>query len=146
MKVEFSCHKLQGFSIFSNKLNFFSWVQVSIFLRKATQNDHIRWLYQFEQCTKIFGCVGSCGYVPPSVKVKEPKKLHLHCGDCTSDQNVTFESEHSHFLFRPFFCTNFYGAKRMVQFSICSILSDDRNTTYRMSPKGDLYTSTKSSC
>ena len=42
----------------------------------------------------------------------------LHCAYCTSDQNVTFKSVvHSHFL-----CTNFYGAKRMVQFSICSIL------------------------
>ena len=24
--------------------------------------------YYFEQCTKKFGCAGSCGYVPPSVE------------------------------------------------------------------------------
>ena len=26
----------------------------------------------FEQCTKNFGCVGSCGDVPPSVKIPVP--------------------------------------------------------------------------
>ena len=38
---------------------------------------------------------------------------------------MTFKSVvHSHFL-----CTNFYGAKRMVQFSICSILCQETNVT-----------------
>ena len=40
-----------------------------IFLREATQNDHIRLLYKFEKDKKKFGCVGSCGYAPASVKI-----------------------------------------------------------------------------
>ena len=52
----------------SNKLNFFPQVQTLIFLYEATQNDHIRVLVY-----KKFGCVGSCGYVPPSVKFKVEK-------------------------------------------------------------------------
>ena len=43
--------------------------QILIFLREATQGEHIRLLYEFEMCTTFFGCVGSCGYVPPSVKL-----------------------------------------------------------------------------
>ena len=39
-----------------------------IFLREATQNDHIRLLHKFENDQKKFGCVGSCGYAPASVK------------------------------------------------------------------------------
>ena len=49
-------------------LTFFSRAQILIFLCQATQGDHIRLLNYFEQCTHFFGCVGSCGYVPPSVK------------------------------------------------------------------------------
>ena len=40
-----------------------------IFLRKATQDVHIRSLYKFGTDKKKFGCVGSCGYVPASVKI-----------------------------------------------------------------------------
>ena len=47
---------------------FFPWVQILIFLHKATQGDHIRLLCQFEKCTKNFGRVESCGYMPPSFK------------------------------------------------------------------------------
>ena len=39
-----------------------------IFLRETTQNDHNRLLYKFENDQKNFGCVGSCGYAPASVK------------------------------------------------------------------------------
>ena len=39
-----------------------------IFLYEGSQGDHIKLLYEFEMCTKSFGCVGSCEYVPPSVK------------------------------------------------------------------------------
>ena len=53
---------------FSNKLNFFPQIQILIFLREATQNDRIRLLYKFENDHKKFGCVGSCGYAPASVK------------------------------------------------------------------------------
>ena len=38
-----------------------------IFLREATQNDHLRLLYKFENDQKKIGCVGSCGYAPASV-------------------------------------------------------------------------------
>ena len=48
---------------------FFPQVQILIFLHQATQGDHIEPLYQFEQCTKFFGLVESCGYVPPLKKV-----------------------------------------------------------------------------
>ena len=47
---------------------FFPRIQILIFLREATQNDHIRLLYKFENDQKNFGCVGSCGYAPASVK------------------------------------------------------------------------------
>ena len=50
--------------------NFFPCIQTLIFLREATQNDHIRLLYKFERDKKNFGCVGSCGYAPASVKYK----------------------------------------------------------------------------
>ena len=66
LKVEFSSHKPQFSVTLSTKMNFFS--SSSIFLREATKDDHIRQLYQFKQCTKFFGCLGSCGYVPPTVK------------------------------------------------------------------------------
>ena len=49
-------------------MNYFPQVQISIFLREATQNDHIRLLYKFENDQKKFGCVWSCGYAPASVK------------------------------------------------------------------------------
>ena len=32
------------------------------------RNDHNRLLYKFEKDKKNFGCVGSCGYAPASVK------------------------------------------------------------------------------
>ena len=47
---------------------FFPRIQILIFLRESTQNDHIRLLYKFENYQKKFGCVGSCGYAPASVK------------------------------------------------------------------------------
>ena len=53
---------------FSNKLKFLPQVQISIFLHKATQNDHIRLLYTFENNQKKIGCFGSCGYAQASVK------------------------------------------------------------------------------
>ena len=59
LKMEICGLKTQQTSIFSTKLNFFPQDQILNFLHEATQNDH---------CTKNFGCVGSCGYVPPSVK------------------------------------------------------------------------------
>ena len=61
LKVEFS----GGLRL--ENLTFFPQVQILIFLLEATQGDHIRLLYEFEMCTKNFGCVGSCGYMPPSV-------------------------------------------------------------------------------
>ena len=51
-------------------MNFFPRVQILIFLCETTQGDHIRLLYEFEMCSKNFGCVGSCGYVTPSVKIE----------------------------------------------------------------------------
>ena len=48
--------------------NFFPCIQTLIFLREATQNDHIRLLYKFERDKKNFGCVRSCGYSSASVK------------------------------------------------------------------------------
>ena len=53
---------------FSNKLNFFPQIQILIFLCETTQNDHNRLLYKFENDQKKFGCVGSCGYAPASIK------------------------------------------------------------------------------
>ena len=41
-----------------------------IFLSEATQNDHIRLLYTFENNQKKFGGVGSCEYAPASIKKK----------------------------------------------------------------------------
>ena len=43
---------------FSNKLNFFPRIQILIFLREATQNDHIRLLYKFERDKKILVVLG----------------------------------------------------------------------------------------
>jgi hypothetical protein len=39
-----------------------------IFLPEATQDDHIRSLYELGTDKKKFGCVGSCGYVSASAK------------------------------------------------------------------------------
>ena len=47
-----------------------------IFLRKATQNDHFRLLYKFETEHFFFGCVGSCGYAPASVKWMVPNMFY----------------------------------------------------------------------
>ena len=59
LKVEFSRQKrLQTFLI-SNKLNFFPRIQILIFLHEATQNDHNRLLYKFENDQKNVGCVVS---------------------------------------------------------------------------------------
>ena len=43
---------------------FFPQIQILIFLREATQNDHIRFLYKFEKDTKNW----FCGYAPASVE------------------------------------------------------------------------------
>ena len=43
-------------------------IQILIFLRETTQNDHTILLYKFETEQIFFGCVGNCGYVPASVK------------------------------------------------------------------------------
>ena len=48
---------------------FFPQIQTLIFLRKTTMNDHNRLLHKFENDQKKFGCVGSCGYAPASVKI-----------------------------------------------------------------------------
>ena len=61
---------------FSNKLNFFPQVQISIFLREATLNDHNRLLHKFEIEQKNFDCVRSCGYALASVN-----GLVLFCWD-----------------------------------------------------------------
>ena len=47
---------------------FFPRIQILIFLRETTQNDHTILLYKFETEQIFFGCVGSCGYAPASVK------------------------------------------------------------------------------
>ena len=47
---------------------FFPRIQILIFHCEATQYDHIRSLYEFGTDKKKFGCVGSCGYAPDSVK------------------------------------------------------------------------------
>ena len=47
---------------------FFPRIQILIFLRETTQNDHTILLYKFETEQIFFGCVGSCGYAPTSVK------------------------------------------------------------------------------
>ena len=67
-KMEVCDLKTQQISIFGTKSNFFPRIQILIFLREATQNDHIRLLYKFENDQKQLGCVGSCGYAPASVK------------------------------------------------------------------------------
>ena len=59
---------------FSNKLNFFPRIQILIFFREATQNDHIRLLHKFENDQKKFVCVGICGYAPASVKLMPQRK------------------------------------------------------------------------
>ena len=50
------------------KWTFFPRSQILIFLPKSIQNNHIRLLYKFENDQTNFGCVGSCGYAPASVK------------------------------------------------------------------------------
>ena len=52
LKVAFSRQKYLQTSLFSNKLNLFPRIQILIFLREATQNDHIRLLYKFERDKK----------------------------------------------------------------------------------------------
>ena len=65
--------RFMGVSALKTQLSVINWtffprIQILIFLREATQNDHIRLLYKFENDQKNFGCVGSCGYDPASVK------------------------------------------------------------------------------
>ena len=48
---------------------FFPHIQILIFHCKATQDDHIRSLYEFGTDKKKLVCVESCGYVPDSVKM-----------------------------------------------------------------------------
>ena len=55
---------------------FFPQIQISIFLREATQNDHIRLLYKFETKHFFLDCVGSCGYAAASVNQIE--FIHKH--------------------------------------------------------------------
>ena len=65
----FTIFQLLSFTVnsrFSNKLNF-PRIQILIFLRKTTQNDHNKLLYKLENDQKNFGCVGSRGYAPASV-------------------------------------------------------------------------------
>ena len=47
---------------------FFPHIQILIFHCKATQDDHIRSLYEFGTDKENLGCVGSCEYAPDSVK------------------------------------------------------------------------------
>ena len=61
---------------------FFPRIQIFIFIRESTQNDHIRLLYKFENDQKNFGCVGSCWYAPASVNylLRGNKEFTLiHC-------------------------------------------------------------------
>ena len=58
---------------------FFPRIQILIFLREATQNDHIRLLYKFENDQKKFGCVGSCGYATASVNTNWDVFLFATC-------------------------------------------------------------------
>ena len=55
---------------------FFPHIQILIFHREATQDDHIRSLYKFGTEIKNFGCVESCAYAPDSVK-KNRQNLDL---------------------------------------------------------------------
>ena len=58
---------------------FFPLIKILIFLHEATQNDHIRLLYKFENDQKKIGTVGSCGYAPASVNTSKLLK---------DDQNI----------------------------------------------------------
>ena len=65
--------KFAGISALKTQLSviywtFFPQIQILIFLSETTQNDHNGLLHKFENDQKNFGCVGSCGYVPASVK------------------------------------------------------------------------------
>ena len=73
LKREVCRHFCLENATFSNKLNFFPQIQILIFLHETTQSDHIRLLYKFENGQKKFGCVGSCGYEPASVKCKRTR-------------------------------------------------------------------------
>ena len=42
--------------------------------KQGTSLMDVPLLYQFEQSTNLFGCVGSFGYVPSSVKERESPK------------------------------------------------------------------------
>ena len=59
------------------KWTFFPQIQISSFLREATQNDHIRLLYKFENDQKKIGCVGSCGYASASVNYFLMSKISI---------------------------------------------------------------------
>ena len=50
---------------------FFPQIQIWILFRETTQNDHNSLQYKFENYQKKFGCDGSCGYAPASVKGKK---------------------------------------------------------------------------
>ena len=58
LKVAFLRQKRLQTSLFSNKLNFFPRIQILIFLREATQNDHNILLYKFENDQKILVVLG----------------------------------------------------------------------------------------
>ena len=58
---------------------FFPQIQILIFIRETTQNDHNSLLYKFENYQKNFGCVGSCGYAPASVKYLQSCALQFYC-------------------------------------------------------------------
>ena len=58
-------------------INWTFFPQIQIFLCETTQNDHNSLLYKFENDQENFGCVGSCGYAPASVKQKTACKYHF---------------------------------------------------------------------
>ena len=67
---------------------FFPRIQILIFLCEITQNDHKRLLYKFENDQKIFGCFGSCGYAPASVKYLQYTLFFLCCKGMMYWQNI----------------------------------------------------------
>ena len=68
---------------------FFPWIQILILLHEATQDDHIRSLYEFGTDKKTFGCVGSCGYAPASVK-NQNRLQNGNIYNCYHYQRQTF--------------------------------------------------------
>ena len=70
LKVAFSSQKRPQNSLFSNKQLFFLEFKIRFFFVRQLRMTILDCCISLKMIKKIFGCVGSCGYAPTSVKYR----------------------------------------------------------------------------